>query len=147
MTEWLSLSFSQMFTYINANKQVKAFWVSTTGPEKDSPSSSKHLSCISVLKALCLGMVRKGSEVEVKVAQSCLTLCDPKDSSRWNSPGHNTRAGSCTLLQGIFPSQGSNPGLPHCRQILYQPPRGLLWGRGEAKRFMKAVEWAWEGSL
>ena len=28
--------------------------------------------------------------------------------------------GSCSLLQGIFPTQGSNPGLPHCRQILYQ---------------------------
>ena len=28
--------------------------------------------------------------------------------------------GSLSLLQGIFPSQGSNPGLPHCRRILYQ---------------------------
>ena len=40
--------------------------------------------------------------------------------SPWNSPGHNTGVGSCSLLQGIFPTQGSNPGLPHCRQILYQ---------------------------
>ena len=39
--------------------------------------------------------------------------------SPWNSPGQNTRVGSCSLLQGIFPTQGSNPGLPHCRQILY----------------------------
>ena len=38
----------------------------------------------------------------------------------WNSPGQNTRVGSPSLLQGIFPTQGSNPGLPHCRQILYQ---------------------------
>ena len=37
--------------------------------------------------------------------------------SPWNSPGQNTGVGS---LQGIFPTQGSNPGLPHCRQILYQ---------------------------
>ena len=37
-----------------------------------------------------------------------------------NSPGNNTRMGSHSLLQGIFPTQGSNPGLPHCRQILYQ---------------------------
>jgi len=36
-----------------------------------------------------------------------------------NSPGQNTGAGSLPLLQGIFPSQGWNPGLPHCRQILY----------------------------
>ena len=38
----------------------------------------------------------------------------------WNTPGQNTRVGSCSLLQGIFPTQGSNSGLPHCRQILYQ---------------------------
>ena len=37
-----------------------------------------------------------------------------------NSPGQNTGADSHSLLQGIFPTQGSNPGLPHCRQILYQ---------------------------
>ena len=34
--------------------------------------------------------------------------------------GQNTGVGSLSLLQGIFPTQGSNPGLPHCRQILYQ---------------------------
>ena len=32
----------------------------------------------------------------------------------------NTGVGSLSLLQGIFPTQGSNPGVPHCRQILYQ---------------------------
>ena len=40
--------------------------------------------------------------------------------SPWNSPGQNTGVGCLSLLQGIFPSQGSNPGLPHCRWILYQ---------------------------
>ena len=40
-------------------------------------------------------------------------------SSLWDSPGKNTGVSSCSLLQGIFPTQGSNPGLPHCRQILY----------------------------
>ena len=38
----------------------------------------------------------------------------------WNSLGQNTGVGSLSLLQGIFPTQGSNPGLPHCRRILYQ---------------------------
>ena len=37
-----------------------------------------------------------------------------------NSPGQNTGVGSLSLLQGIFPTQGWNPVLPHCRQILYQ---------------------------
>ena len=36
-----------------------------------------------------------------------------------DSPGKNTGVGCHALLQGIFPNQGSNPGLPHCRQILY----------------------------
>ena len=49
------------------------------------------------------------------------------DSSRphglyipWNSLGQNTGVDSLSLLQGIFPTQGSNSGLPHCRRILYQ---------------------------
>ena len=36
-----------------------------------------------------------------------------------DSPGKNTGVGCHDLLQGIFPTQGLNPGLPHCRQILY----------------------------
>ena len=52
--------------------------------------------------------------------------------SPWNSPGQNTGVGSHFLLQGIFPTQGSNPGLPHCRHILFQlshqgSPRILEW--------------------
>ena len=48
------------------------------------------------------------------------------------TPGQNTGVGSLSLLQGIFPIQGSNPGLPHCRLILYQlshkeSPRILEW--------------------
>ena len=43
------------------------------------------------------------------------TICSPQ-----NSLGHNTRVGSLSLLQGIFPTQGLNPGLPHCRWIPYQ---------------------------
>ena len=39
--------------------------------------------------------------------------------SPWNSPGQNTGVGSL-FLQGIFPTQGLNPGIPHCRWILYQ---------------------------
>ena len=59
------------------------------------------------------------------VAQLCLTLCDPVDCSlpgssvHGDSPGKNTGVGCHGLLQGIFLTQGVNPGLPHCRQILY----------------------------
>ena len=52
--------------------------------------------------------------------------------SPWNSPGQNTGVGSLSLLQGSFLTQGSNPGLLHCRWILYQlshkgSPRILEW--------------------
>ena len=52
--------------------------------------------------------------------------------SPWNSPGQNNGVGSLSLLQGIFTTQGSNPGLPYCREILYQlshqgSPRILEW--------------------
>ena len=40
--------------------------------------------------------------------------------SPWTSPSQNTGEGSLPLLQGIFPTQGSNPGLLHCRWILHQ---------------------------
>ena len=72
-------------------------------------------------------------KLKVKITQLCLTLCDPMDAwSPWNSSGQNTGVGSLSLLQGIFPTQGSNPGLPHCRQILCQlshkgSPRIFEW--------------------
>ena len=49
---------------------------------------------------------------KVKVTQSCKTLCD-----------QNKRVGSLYFLQKIFPTQGLNPGLPHCRRIIYQLSR------------------------
>ena len=46
--------------------------------------------------------------------------------SPWNSPGQSTRVGSLSLLQGIFPTQGLNPGLLHCRWILRHTTVNIL---------------------
>ena len=60
-----------------------------------------------------------------QLCQLCPVLPDPRDCSspgssvHGDSPGKNTGVGCHALLQGIFPTQGSNPGLPHCRQIRY----------------------------
>ena len=78
--------------------------------------------------------------MKVKVAQWCLTLCNPMDNSLPGSSVHGILQaillewvaipfsrgssqpwiGSHSLLQGIFPTQGSNPGFLHYRRILYQ---------------------------
>ena len=63
-------------------------------------------------------MLLKNQWIKVKVASDSLQphrLFRPR-----NSPGQNTGVCSLSPLQGIFPTQGSNPGLPHCRWILYQ---------------------------
>ena len=65
-------------------------------------------------------------KVKVLMVQSCPTLCDlmdcspPGSSVHGDSPGKNTGVDCYFLLQGIFLIQGSNQGLLHCRQILYQ---------------------------
>ena len=69
-----------------------------------------HTVCV----LLCLG------------AQLCLTLCDPMEkcppgsSIHRDSPGKNTGVGCHALFQGIFLTQGLNPGFLHCRQILFR---------------------------
>ena len=63
-------------------------------------------------------------------SQSCPTLCDlmvcnlPGTSVHGNSPGKNIGVGFYALLQGIFPTQRLNPGLPYCRHFLLpsKPP-------------------------
>ena len=66
------------------------------------------------------------SSWKVKVTQSCLNYCDPHGLySEFSRPEYWS---SRSLVQGIFPTQGSNPGLPHCRWILYQLSHHLPGG-------------------
>ena len=75
------------------------------------------------------------------VAQSCLTLqphgLQPtKLLSPWDFPGKDTGVGHHFLLQGIFPTQGSNVGLLHCRQILYR----LSYKGSPANRISQSIQ-------
>ena len=78
---------------------------------------------------------RTAGSCSVSVTLFCkveLTTVTVAQSCPWNSPGQNTGVGSCSLLQGIFLTQRSNPGLLHCRWILYHlshrgSPRILEW--------------------
>ena len=58
--------------------------------------------------------------------------------SPWNSLGQNIGLGSLSLLLGIFPTQGSNPGLPHCRWILYQ-----LSHKGSPAAYSNPMQFSW----
>ena len=69
-----------------------------------------------------------------EVTQSCPILCDPMDCSPPGSSVHGVfqarglEVGCHFLLQGIFLTQGLNPGIPHCRQMLYPPShQGSPW--------------------
>ena len=71
-----------------------------------------------------LQVVEAQLSVKVKVTQLCPTLQPhglqlDRFLCPWNSPGKNAGVGSHCLFQGIFPTQGLNPHILHCRQILY----------------------------
>ena len=89
-------------------------------------------------QAPCLCKETCAVRVCAKLLQLCLTLCNPMDCSLpgssvcGDSPGKNTGVGCRAFFQGVFPTQGSNPGLSHCRRILYHlshqgSPRILEW--------------------
>ena len=95
-------------------------WVKTTSfshlqspTAPATPPSLFHVVSSHRLRYLC-----------ISESESCSVLSDSLQShglySPWNSPSQNTRVGSLSLFQGIFPTQGLNPGLPHFGQILYQ---------------------------
>ena len=80
----------------------------------------------------CIWMESESESVKVEIAQSWSTLWPHRRYSPWNSPGQSTGVGSFSLLQGIFPIEGLNPSLMHCRQILSQlsrkgSPKILEW--------------------
>ena len=96
-----------------------------------SNSSQTHAACQAPLSKETFQ-----ARILESVSESCSAMSDSLRPlglySPWNSPGQNNGVGSLSLLQGIFPIQGSNPGLLHCRLILCEPshkgsPRILKW--------------------
>ena len=100
------------------------------------------MSCTEYSVFLCYVLVSWVSESSSVVSNSLRPhgLYSPWNSlySPWNSPGQNAGLGSCSLLQGIFPNQGSNLGLPHCRWILYQLSHQ---GSPSLKVFISHIVW------
>ena len=95
--------------------------------KSNSHRSSKMLQCVEV----------KWSESHSVGSNSV----EPRRLySQWNSPGQNTGVGSLSLLQGIFSTQGLNPGLPHRRRILYQlSSRGWFLLKAEFQKLFRVL--------
>ena len=105
------------------SQKCSAGWgqgIGTLAPRRPSPYSLKSPSC-SLFNAA----------VSMHLRTSATRLPRP-----WDSPGKNTRMGCLALLQGILLTQGLNPGLLHCRQILYHLSR-----QGSSRREENAAPW------
>ena len=83
--------------------------------------SSLYLPLTASANTLPPNVVTFTCMLSAQSLQSCPTLCDPMDHSQpgssvhGDSPAKNTEVGCHAFLQVIFPTQGSNPGLWHCR--------------------------------
>ena len=90
------------------------------GIELGSPASQVDSLQLSYQgPALQFSSVQSLSHVRLFVTPWTVA-CQAPLSMGIDSPDKKTGTGCHSLLQGIFPTQGSNPGFPHCRQILYQ---------------------------
>ena len=118
MLEILRLSDCKMIVIVTQKVVVK-FIKRKMNSVLITPQQQKENLCRSTIVLVIerLNVLARSSESHSVMSDS---LPPHGLDSPWNSPGHNTGVGSLSLLQGIFPTQGSNPGLPHCRQILYQ---------------------------
>ena len=67
--------------------------------------------------------IRRRNESESESRSVVSDSLWPHGLSSWNSPGQNTGVGSLSLLQGLFPTQGSNPGLPLAGALPVEPQR------------------------
>ena len=111
-----SLFYREDVLFLCSRDAKRVIWDSNFKRETVGLLTPGHFEAVDIIndyQVLCL------------IAQSCLTLCNPRDCSppgssvHRDSPGKSTGVGCHALLQRIFPTQGSNPGLPHCRWILY----------------------------
>ena len=105
-------------------QRVRHNWMTNTTDSPKNLEVKNQIFSLFTVTCICVCMYMftyTYASSQVKVTQSCPTLCDPMDHTVHRIlQGRILEWVSLSLLQGIFPTQGLNPGLLHCRQILYQ---------------------------
>ena len=114
-----------------------SFFIFLFNSQPHSMNVSRNMSCIFPLAFFLFSeshsVVSEQPMYSIGVYTPICTILWPRGLySPWNSPGQNTGVGNLSLLQRIFPTQGSSPGLLHCKRILYHlshmgSPRILEW--------------------
>ena len=130
---WVAIIFIRSKKLVKISAQLPVSLSSNTRSQCKTPGPSHIWTHRETPPGLYLGNWPPLSS-PVKVSHSAVSdsLKPHGLYSLQNSPGQNTGVGSLSLLQGIFTTRGSNPGLPHCRRIIYQlshrgSPRILKW--------------------
>ena len=96
-----------------------SMWCILSPSSRPSSSSSIYLSPLKLITDAVWQTQINHQCMCAELLSDSMGCSPPGSSVRRDSPGKNTRVACRALLQGIFPPQGSNPGLPHYRQILY----------------------------
>ena len=118
------LFYSSLFLTV-PTQSIKKVWLSLHAKQPKRCPLLISLTIISLAQATTISLLNCYNSL---CAVLCLlshawlfaTLCTVVCLCPWDSPGKNNGVGCHTLLHGIFPTQGWNPGLQHCRWIFYQ---------------------------
>ena len=125
--------------YIQGNKNVN-YWQLLNRNNRDQKITEQHFKSLKgkscQLNILYPAKTSLKYEMKWSVSHSIMSdsfgphgLQPARLLWPWDSPGKNTGVGFHFFLQGIFPTQGSNPGVPRCRQILYHLSHQGSWMR------------------
>ena len=134
-TEWLHFHFSLscigegngnplQCSCLENPRDREAWWAAVYGVPQSRTRLKRLSSSSSYSEPIAFTWHTTPSFLYESENESCSAVSDSLRPhgiySPWDSPGQNTEVGSLSLLQGIFPTQGSNPSFLYCRQILYQ---------------------------
>ena len=110
-------------SYVHGISQARIMeWVAISFSRESSDPGTEPVSLMSPLLASGFFTTAPPGKPTWVLVSDSLPPREPESASLlcpWSSPGKNTGVGCHSLLQGIFPTQGLNPGLLHCRRILY----------------------------